>query len=49
MGVIIIVLVVLVVIVWLGYEMIMAPLQPDDYGTEEYLENKNKHKKINKT
>ena len=36
---------VLLVIVWLGYEMVIAPLMPDDYGIEEEdleLDNKDK-------
>ena len=46
MALIIGVLVVLLVVVWLGYEMLIAPLMPDDYGIEEEdLELDNKDKK----
>ena len=38
MEIIIIAVIVLVVICWLAYEMIMAPLMPDDYGlTDEEI------------
>ena len=35
MEIIIIVVVVGVVIAWLAYEMVMAPLMPDDYGLKD--------------
>tara|TARA_R110000787_G_scaffold190659_1_gene302092 strand:+ start:2005 stop:2145 length:141 start_codon:yes stop_codon:yes gene_type:complete len=39
-------LIVLFIVVWLGYEMLIAPLMPDDYGIEEEdLELENKDKK----
>ena len=57
MEIIIIVGIVIVVIGWLAYEMIMAPLQPDDYGlTDEEIkefkeltkEKKSKTRLLNK-
>ena len=41
-------MVVLLVIVWLGYEMVTAPLMSDDYDIEEDLETDNKDKNKNK-
>ena len=43
MEIIIIIVIVIALVGWLGYEMIMAPLMPDDYGltdeeTKEYKE-----------
>ena len=57
MEIIIIVGIVIVVIGWLAYEMIIAPLQPDDYGlTDEEIkefkeltkEKKSKTRLLNK-
>ena len=43
MEIIAIVVIVVVIIGWLAYEMIMAPLMPDDYGmTDEEIEYWNK-------
>jgi len=42
---VVIVIVVLVVIIWLGYEILVAPMTPDTYNVEEEdveLENKDK-------
>tara|TARA_R110000824_G_scaffold2372_2_gene11132 strand:+ start:772 stop:897 length:126 start_codon:yes stop_codon:yes gene_type:complete len=35
----IIIVVVVVFVVWLTYEIIRAPLMPDDYNTEEEIED----------
>ena len=49
MEIIIIGVIVVVVIAWLAYEMIMAPLMPDDYGlTDEERKEWNELKKENK-
>jgi|10_taG_2_1085330.scaffolds.fasta_scaffold84398_1 flagellar basal body-associated protein FliL len=49
MWIIIIVCIVLVVVVWLAYEMIMAPIMPDDYGlTDEEIKEDNELTKNNK-
>ena len=57
MEIIIVVVVVIAIVGWLVYEMIMAPLMPDDYGlTDEERkeleeltkENKDKTKLLNK-
>lgn len=51
MDIIIIIVIVIAIVGWLAYEMIMAPLMPDDYGlTDEerkemnILTKENKHK-----
>ena len=35
MEIIIIIGIILVIVGWLGYEMIMAPIMPDDYGLSD--------------
>ena len=49
MEIIIIICVVVLVVAWLAYEMIMAPLMPDDYGltNEELKEVQELEKKDN--
>ena len=48
--IIIIVVIIVIVISWLAYEMIMAPLMPDDYGLtdEEIKEQRELTKEIKK-
>ena len=48
--IIIIVVIIVVVVSWLAYEMIMAPLMPDDYGLtdEEIKEQRELTKEIKK-
>ena len=40
MYIIVIILAVIVVVGWLAYEMLMAPLMPDDYDTREIYKPK---------
>ena len=46
--VIIVIVIVVLVIGWLAYEMIMAPIMPDDYGVR-YEESKELTKENNET
>ena len=49
MDIIIIVVIVMAIVGWLAYEMIMAPLMPDDYGlTDEERKEMNILTKENK-
>ena len=51
MEIIIVIVIVMAIVGWLAYEMIMAPLMPDDYGlTDEEIKECDtlKNKKENK-
>ena len=49
MEIIIIIIIVILIVGWLAYEMIMAPLMPDDYGlTDEEMKEWKELTKENK-